>query len=115
MISDTITVNTYRIWDISVSTAKLRKHILQLEASLARAKVTQSGRRTVARAHFLITVGVNGHNESVDDFLSIFNQLRGASPGRSERRLATQCLFLVGAVSGQESETPAIKAGTLVI
>ena len=53
------------------------------QASLALAKVAQSGRRTVARAHFLVTVGVNSYHEGVDDLLSLLDQVRGASPGRS--------------------------------
>ena len=65
MISDTITVITYHMWNIgryAVTTAKQSKHILQAwlrfalalgESSLARAKVAQSGLRAIARAHFL--------------------------------------------------------------
>ena len=121
MVWDTITVSTYRIWGINA--LQNREHILQPwqrlalalgQSSLARAKVAQSGRRTVARTHFLVTVGVNGHHESMDDFFSILDQVRGASPGGSERRFATRCLLRLGAVPGQMSKAAAIEAGTLV-
>ena len=93
MISDTITViSAYRIWG-AIRRLQQGEHVLQAcslgfalalaQASLARAIVAQSGRRTVARAHFLVAVGVNSYHEGVDDLVSLLNQVRGASPGRS--------------------------------
>ena len=98
MISDTISVSTYRIWggirrlhqgEHVLQTRSLRLALTLGQASLARAKVAQSGRRTVARTHFLVTIGVNGHHESMDAIL-VLDQVRGAPPGRSERRFATR-------------------------
>ena len=124
MISDTITVSTYRIWG-GIRRLQQGEHVLQTrslrlplalgQASLARAKVAQSGRRTVARAHFLVTVGVNGHHESVNGLLPFLDQMRGAPPGRSEWGSATRCLLLLWAVPGLVSKASAVETGTLAV
>ena len=124
MISDTITVSKYKIWggirrlqqgEHVMPTCSLRLALALCHASSARDKVAQGGRRAVARAHLLVTVSVNGHHESVDDFFPIFDQVRGASPGRSEWRSATRCLLLLWAVPGLVSKATAVEAGTLAV
>ena len=92
-MSDIITINTHRIWSINrygVMTTEQIKHVLRAWSRLAltlgqaralSTKVAQSGRRAVAREHFLVTIGVNGHHQRMDDIISVmFDQVRGCLP-----------------------------------